>query len=116
MKFVRGGKYNWINQPEVMIYLGQDRNWYQFALEEDPKVIWCEILEGNVDQIELNSIEPELKMHRKEAQQYLRRLVALEAELRWSGNIASAKSISNIQANLHQNIRLFDAAIADLGK
>jgi hypothetical protein len=44
-----GGRYNWINQPERLVYIGTHkdhhacRGWFQFAkVTEFPKV-WCEV-------------------------------------------------------------------------
>ena len=50
----RGGKYNWKNQPERLIYLGFNhylgdrRSWHQFAKVEQPDVVWCEVLESEL--------------------------------------------------------------------
>jgi hypothetical protein len=45
---VVGGKYNWRNQPERLVYMGlcEPRNgrWHQFAKVEDPGAVWCEVL------------------------------------------------------------------------
>jgi hypothetical protein len=42
-----GGKYNWIGQPERLIYLGDNFSgngyWHQFAKIESPSVVWCEV-------------------------------------------------------------------------
>jgi len=50
MKFVIGNKYNWIGQPERLIYLGDNFSgngfWHQFAKVETPNVVWCEV-KGN---------------------------------------------------------------------
>lgn len=47
-----GGRYNWKYQPERLIYLGKAGNWHQFALVDDPDVVWCEVLDGDLDKIE----------------------------------------------------------------
>lgn len=43
-----GGKYNWINQPERLIYLGYNFSgngyWHQFALVENPTKVWCGVM------------------------------------------------------------------------
>ena len=50
---VKGNKYNWKNQIERLVYMGKIHDlagaWYQFALESDPTVVWCE---ARVDQLE----------------------------------------------------------------
>lgn len=45
-----GGKYNWRDQPERLIYMGRKvyprdyRFWHQFAKVEAPDEVWCEVL------------------------------------------------------------------------
>ncbi|MBU3577554.1 hypothetical protein [Polynucleobacter sp. UK-Kesae-W10] len=43
-----GGKYNWIGQPERLVYLGFNWSgngfWHQFALVDSPDKVWCEVL------------------------------------------------------------------------
>ena len=43
-----GGRYNWKNQPERLIYLGHNFSgngyWHQFALVSVPDKVWCEVL------------------------------------------------------------------------
>jgi hypothetical protein len=46
-------KYKWKYQEEVLIYLGQQGFWYQFALEKEPDVVWCEVLEQDLSGIEV---------------------------------------------------------------
>jgi len=65
MKFLtRGGKYNWKNQSERLIYLGRrhypnDRRfWYQFAKVEQPDVVWCEVLESDLAFFEETQEQP----------------------------------------------------------
>lgn len=50
-----GGKYNWRHQPGgrltymgVERYMGDGRNWHQFAKVDDPGVVWCEVLDGDL--------------------------------------------------------------------
>lgn len=43
-----GGKYNWINQPERLVYLGKKGSWHQFALASNPRKVWCEVLEEDL--------------------------------------------------------------------
>lgn len=47
-----GGKYNWIGQPERLIYLGKRRGWHQFAKVQTPFIVWCEITDDQLSQIE----------------------------------------------------------------
>lgn len=52
------GRYNWVNQPERLIYVGTQRyngdprTWYQFELVCKPGKIWCEVLESDLESIE----------------------------------------------------------------
>lgn len=45
--FQIGGRYNWKNQPERLIYLGDNFSgngyWHQFAKVDSPGVVWCEV-------------------------------------------------------------------------
>ena len=56
MKLVIGNFYNWIGQPERLIYLGDnfsgDGYWHQFAKIETPTEIWCEVKGYQLDQFE----------------------------------------------------------------
>jgi len=50
---VVGGRYNWKNQPERLIYLGRKRygdngSWHQFAKVEDPEVVWSEVRDSDL--------------------------------------------------------------------
>ena len=53
-----GGRYNWKNQPERLVYLGkhQDhpycRGWFQFAKIEAPNKVWCEVRQEDLDLFE----------------------------------------------------------------
>ena len=42
-----GKRYNWKNQPERLVYLGDNLScngyWHQFAKVESPDVVWCEV-------------------------------------------------------------------------
>ena len=42
-----GGRYNWKNQPERLVYRGSqqflDGRWYQFANVGAPDIVWCEV-------------------------------------------------------------------------
>jgi len=56
-----GGKYNWKNQPERLIYLGNNWSgngyWHQFAKVEEPSKIWCEIKNTELHMIEETKVE-----------------------------------------------------------
>lgn len=56
MNMIIGGRYNWKNQPERLIYLGLNWSgngyWHQFALVESPEVIWCEVKGSELKMIE----------------------------------------------------------------
>jgi NTP pyrophosphatase (non-canonical NTP hydrolase) len=56
------GKYNFKNQSERLIYLGYNfsgnGHWNQFALVEDPEVVWCELLDSDLSMIEETVEEP----------------------------------------------------------
>ena len=51
-----GGKYNWKGQPERLVYLGHkwigNGYWHQFAKVESPGVVWCEVLDDQLDSFE----------------------------------------------------------------
>jgi hypothetical protein len=63
MKMEIGGKYNWINQPERLVYLGRKYDptgfWHQFAKVESPTVVWCEVQDSQLEQFEETKPEPE---------------------------------------------------------
>ena len=42
-QLVVGGKYNWMYQPERLIYVGVQQGWYQFQKIGDPRSVWCEV-------------------------------------------------------------------------
>ena len=52
-----GGRYNWINQPERLIYLGRNWSgngyWNQFAKVEYPTIVWCEVLDSDLQMFEV---------------------------------------------------------------
>ena len=56
MKMTIGGRYNWIGQPERLVYLGDNFSgngyWHQFAKIDSPHVVWCEVKGGQLDQFE----------------------------------------------------------------
>lgn len=47
IEFKIGGKYNWKNQPERLVYMGSTRYpdgiWYQFAKVDSPDKVWSEV-------------------------------------------------------------------------
>jgi len=51
-----GEKYNWKQQPERLVYLGNNFSgngyWHQFAKVETPTVVWCEVLDSELTMIE----------------------------------------------------------------
>lgn len=51
-----GGRYNWRNQPERLVYTGlcEPRNgrWHQFALVDAPDKCWCEVLDSDLHRLE----------------------------------------------------------------
>jgi hypothetical protein len=55
-KFAIGGKYNWVGQPERLVYLGCNFSgngyWHQFAKVEYPSIVWCEVLTPDLEMIE----------------------------------------------------------------
>ncbi len=56
LEMKRGYRYNWINQPERLIYLGHNWSgngyWHQFAKVEQPDVVWCEVLTSDLPLME----------------------------------------------------------------
>ncbi len=52
MKMVIGGKYNWKNQFERLVYLGQQCGWHQFAKVDAPTVVWCEVTSQDLSMLE----------------------------------------------------------------
>lgn len=51
-----GDKYNWIGQPERLIFLGRNWSgngyWNQFAKVDSPEVVWCEVYDYDLDKFE----------------------------------------------------------------
>jgi GDP-D-mannose dehydratase len=56
MEFKVGGKYNWKNQPEQLIYMGgrqyPDGIWHQFAKVDFPDKIWSEVRTNELSNFE----------------------------------------------------------------
>lgn len=46
-----GGRYNWIGQPERLVYLGKAGSWHQFAKVGTVNV-WCEVLAADLSMLE----------------------------------------------------------------
>ncbi len=51
MKMLVGGKYNWKNQKEQLVYMGKQGNWHQFELVGKAGV-WCEVLDDDLHMLE----------------------------------------------------------------
>ena len=55
-EIVIGGKYNWSNQTERLVYLGNNYSgngfWHQFALIDEPTVVWSELTNSELKYIE----------------------------------------------------------------
>ena len=55
-----GKKYNWKNQKERLIYLGNNFSgngyWHQFAKVETSNIVWCECLDSDLRMIEETKI------------------------------------------------------------
>jgi hypothetical protein len=51
-----GGRYNWENQPERLVYIGlcEPRNgpWHQFEKVGEPGKVWCEVLDADLHMLE----------------------------------------------------------------
>ena len=51
-----GGRYNWRNRPERLIYTGmcEPRNgrWHQFEKVGEPGAVWCEVLGADLHMLE----------------------------------------------------------------
>ena len=52
----KGVRYNFKNQPERLIYLGENWSgngfWHQFALVDSPDGVWAEMLESDLVNIQ----------------------------------------------------------------
>lgn len=59
-----GGFYNWIGQPERLVYMGakrypgDPRAWHQFAKVEAPHMCWCEVLAADLANFEETEGQP----------------------------------------------------------
>ena len=49
----RGGRYNWRNQPERLLYIGArrypDGYWHQFEKVGEPNKVWCEVRAADLE-------------------------------------------------------------------
>jgi hypothetical protein len=57
-EFIIGNRYNWIGQPERLVYLGRnwcgDGMWHQFAKVDDPNQrVWCEVVDADLEHFEI---------------------------------------------------------------
>lgn len=62
-----GGRYNWVNQPERLIYLGVEISngpWHQFAKVDSPGVVWCEVRAADLEMFE--ATQPDQAPERKQ--------------------------------------------------
>lgn len=73
--FQVGGRYNWKNQSDRLIYLGHNwsgnGSWHQFAKVGAPDVVWCEVLTSELHMLE-ETVKPkftrnQLKKQRRKA-------------------------------------------------
>lgn len=57
-----GGRYNWRNQRERLVYLGKNWSgngrWHQFAKVEEPTEVWCEVLDDQIASFEETTSTP----------------------------------------------------------
>ena len=44
----RGGRYNWIGQPERLVYLRRFNGWHQFEKIDEPGEVWCEVPDSDL--------------------------------------------------------------------
>lgn len=51
-----GGKYNWRNQPERLMYIGRNWSgngfWHQFVKVDNVWCVWCEVLDADLSYFE----------------------------------------------------------------
>lgn len=54
-----GGRYNWRDQPQRLIYLGKNWSgngyWHQFALVSTPEKVWCEVTDKELEYFEVTT-------------------------------------------------------------
>lgn len=55
-KLTVGGRYNWRNQPERLVYIGRNWSgngyWHQFEKVGEPGVVWCEVVDADLTHFE----------------------------------------------------------------
>lgn len=49
------GRYNWVDQPERLIYLGKQGSWHQFAKVDSPELVWCEVIDTDIRFFEITA-------------------------------------------------------------
>lgn len=47
-----GNRYIWKHQSERLIYMGKVGAWHQFCKVSEPDVVWCEVLDSDLNMIE----------------------------------------------------------------
>lgn len=52
MVLVRGNQYKFKYQSHVLTYLGKEGHWHQFSKEGDPRPVWSELLDTDLELIE----------------------------------------------------------------
>ena len=52
MKLEVGKKYKWKHEPQVLIYVGKNNGWHQFALVNTDE-LWCECLDSDLKLMEI---------------------------------------------------------------
>ena len=55
-QFTIGGRYNWKNQSERLVYMGHNWSgngyWHQFSKVNEPGKVWCEVLTSDLHMLE----------------------------------------------------------------
>lgn len=55
-QFKVGGRYNWKNQTERLVYMGHNWSgnglWHQFSKVDEPGKVWCEVLTSDLHMLE----------------------------------------------------------------
>ena len=59
-----GGKYNWKDQQEKLIYAGKCGAWHEFRKIDDPHEIWCEVLDSDLCRLE-ETEQPKSAWHKE---------------------------------------------------
>ena len=79
------GRYNWKGQPERLVYLGHNWSgngyWHQFEKVDEPGVVWCEVLDDQLESFEETKPEaPEPVDTRTERQKWNDKIDRCKAE------------------------------------